>query len=425
MNDGPVPASVQGVALPPLVAFACAPLIVKTLTIRCKVRPEAWSWLEHAGREVNQVWNYVNATSYESLNGYVRKSLPPVTSSKPAKPTKSISSKTHEQAKWLSAFDLSALVAGCGEVFEKIGVDVAQKVCGEFVQKRTQFKKAKLRFRASGGARRALGWIPFKTVNIRQKGNSLTFCGKRIRLFNPEYYLAHRNVALKLREGNFAQNALGEWFLNQVMDVAFASLVPETKGVSSSVGIDPGKDLSLSTGEKLVYAFYREAEGKIANLQRRGHKKQAKFANNKVKNQRLNQQHQDTTRLVREFGEIYIGDNSVARMKRRTKGLKMGKSVSDNAIGQFKTLLSYKGHWAGRKVVLVSERNTTQACCNCGLLNGPKGLKQLGVRKWHCQGCDTWHDRDINSATNMLAAPLSSKNAAFQPRGGLPFAGTR
>jgi transposase len=58
-------------------------------------------------------------------------------------------------------------------------------------------------------------------------------------------------------------------------------------------------------------------------------------------------------------------------------------------------------------------------------LNGPKGLKQLGVRKWQCAGCETVHDRDINSAGNMLTADVSSKNAVFQPRNGLPLAGTR
>jgi hypothetical protein len=78
MNDGLVHACSKGVALPPLLALSFAPLLVKTLTIRCKVRPEAYAWLEQAGREVNQVWNFANATSHESLNSYTRKRLPPV-----------------------------------------------------------------------------------------------------------------------------------------------------------------------------------------------------------------------------------------------------------------------------------------------------------------------------------------------------------
>jgi putative transposase len=424
MNDGFVHADLAGAALPPLLAFACAPLVVKTTTIRCKVMPEAYAWLDQAAREVNQVWNFANATSHEALNSYAYRSLPPGNaSSDPLKIKKPAKEKTREQQKWLSAFDLNALVAGCGEVFDKIGIDVAQKVNAEFVNKRSQFKKSKLKFRSSGGSHRALGWVPFKAANIRQKGNSLTFMGKRIRLFNSDYYFDHRRAAIKVCEGNFAQNSLGEWFFNQVMEIAFVSLGAFTPG--SKVGLDPGKDITLSTGEKLLYSFYREAEEKLAQLQRRGHKKQAKHLNADIKNKRLNQQHQDTTRLIRENSEIYIGDNSVARMKQKKGCVRMGKSISDNAIGQFKTLLQYKGHWAGRRVVLVSEHHTTQACCNCGLLNGPKGLRQLGVRKWQCAGCETVHDRDINSAVNMLTAEPSSKNAAFQPRNGLPLAGTR
>ena len=143
---------------------------------------------------------------------------------------------------------------------------------------------------------------------------------------------------------------------------------------------------------------------------------------NDIKNKRLNQQHQDTTRLIRDYGEFYIGDNSVARMKEKKGVIQMGKSLSDNSIGQFKTLLKYKGHRANRKVVLVSERFTSQACSNCGQRSGPKGLRQLVVRSWSCQDCNARHDRDINAARNMLGAQISTKNTSFQPRNGLPFA---
>jgi putative transposase len=407
-------------------------------------KPESYAWLDQGAREVNHVWNFANATSYESLSSYTRKSLPPVDPKKKkakatyagacgvAKETGSLcepveetvkKEKPYAQKRWLSAFDLSLLVAGCGDTFDRIGSDVAQKVTAEFVNRRSQFKKAKLRFRASGGAKRALGWIPFKAVNIRQKGNSLTFLGKRIRLFNAEYYTHHRKGAIKVCEGSFSQTALGDWYLNQVMEVAFAPLPAFSP--ASKVGMDPGKDIALSTGEKLVYGFYREKEVKIFQLQKRAHKKQCKYVHKKIANQRLNQQHQDTTRLIREHGEIYIGDNSVARMKQKQGPIAMGKSISDNAIGQFKTLLHYKGHWAGRKVVLVSERYTSQACSNCGLRTGPRGLRELVVRNWVCEACEASHDRDVNAAMNMLHSPLSSKNTSFQPRSGLPFAGTR
>jgi hypothetical protein len=35
-------------------------------TLRLKVKAEAYTWLNAAAIEVNQVWNYANATSYKA-----------------------------------------------------------------------------------------------------------------------------------------------------------------------------------------------------------------------------------------------------------------------------------------------------------------------------------------------------------------------
>jgi transposase len=33
---------------------------------------------------------------------------------------------------------------------------------------------------------------------------------------------------------------------------------------------------------------------------------------------------------------------------------------------------------------------------------GPKGIAELGIRSWVCAECGVAHDRDINSARNIL-----------------------
>ena len=40
-----------------------------TTTLHLKIRPEAWAWLDQAAREVNQVWNWANATSRDAIQG--------------------------------------------------------------------------------------------------------------------------------------------------------------------------------------------------------------------------------------------------------------------------------------------------------------------------------------------------------------------
>jgi transposase len=80
----------------------------------------------------------------------------------------------------------------------------------------------------------------------------------------------------------------------------------------------------------------------------------------------------------------------------------MAKSVLDSGWGMLKQMLQYKGEHAGRSVLIVNERNTSRACSNCGSFTGPKGLKQLAVRSWVCANCGELHDRDVNSARNIL-----------------------
>jgi len=82
---------------------------------------------------------------------------------------------------------------------------------------------------------------------------------------------------------------------------------------------------------------------------------------------------------------------------------RLAKSVLDSGWGMLRRMLQYKGEHAGRSVEVVSERNTSRVCSQCGALSGPQGLRQLAVRAWTCSGCGEPHDRDVNAARNILA----------------------
>lgn len=81
---------------------------------------------------------------------------------------------------------------------------------------------------------------------------------------------------------------------------------------------------------------------------------------------------------------------------------RMAKSVLDSGWGMLKNQLVYKSQKAELKFKIVNERNTTRECSCCGQLTGPSGLRGLGVRSWVCPSCGLEHDRDINSARNIL-----------------------
>ena len=84
-----------------------------TRTLRLKVRGESNAWLNAAAIEVNQVFNWCNATSIDAADRNRR-----------------------GHAKFLSGFDLCRLSAGATEFFDRIGADSIQRICVEYAAKR-------------------------------------------------------------------------------------------------------------------------------------------------------------------------------------------------------------------------------------------------------------------------------------------------
>ncbi len=339
-------------------------------TLRLKVKAESYPWLNAATVEVNRVWNWGNATSAKAARPFAG------------------------TAKWLSGFDLDKLSAGAAECFEQIGSGTIQRVNAEVATRRRQFKKAQLRWRVSRGAKRSLGWVPFKAAQLKRNGKSLRFAGKSFRLF--EHALLEGS---KWRCGCFAQDSIGDWWLCIPVERAIAPRVARHEDVGLDLGLK--ETVATSDGEKLEAGrFYRDIEQKIARAQRRGHKRQAKRLHRTAARRRKDALHKFSTKIVDQYQRIFVGDvSSVKLVKTR-----MAKSVLDAGWGMLKTQLQYKGRQAGRGVLIVSERYTTRACSSCGTLAGPAGLDMLDVRIWVCSGCGDTHDRDVNAAKNILSA---------------------
>jgi IS605 OrfB family transposase len=335
------------------------------------VKREAYSWLNAAAVEVNAVWNWANETSHKAARPYAGK------------------------GKWLSGFALNNLSAGASACFEHIGADTVQRINGEFATKRHAAKRSRLRWRVSRGARRSLGWVPFKAASIKRKGVGVRFCGKAFRVFE-----TGRLDGVKFRDGCFAQDAVGDWWLC----VPVSAPGEQTAAPQDAVGIDLGlKDAAVtSDGQRLESRSYRHLEPKIAQAQRRGHKRQAKRLHRKAKRQRLDAIHKFSSLLVRQNQQIYVGDVSSTKLAKT----RMAKSVLDSGWGMLRSQLQYKGEHAGRTVKVVPEYNTTRVCSSCGCASGPSGLRQLVVRQWECGGCGAAHDRDVNAARNILAVGL-------------------
>jgi len=263
-------------------------------TLRLKVKAESYAWLNAAAIEVNQCWNYANEISFRAAHPFAG------------------------PRRWLSAFDLDRLTAGATEYFERIGSDTIQRVNAEYAVRRKQAKKAKLRFRVSRGPKRSLGWVPFKAEQLRLRGRVIRLSGKHFRVFERE-----RLEGVRLKSGCFAQDSVGHWWLC----VAVEQPVPASAPAKTDVGIDLGlKTAATSDGEKLEAGhFYRDIEGKIAQAQRRGHKRQARRLHRTAKRRRADALHKFSSHLIGTYSTIFIGDVSSARLVRT----RMAKSVLD------------------------------------------------------------------------------------------------
>ena len=101
-----------------------------------------------------------------------------------------------------------------------------------------------------------------------------------------------------------------------------------------------------------------------------------------------------------------ITDNCVAficedlAVKNMMKSRHLSKSIASVGWSQFLTMVQYKMERAGKYFRKISRwYPSSQTCGCCGYKN--TDVKDLGVRKWKCPKCGTWHDRDVNAQQNI------------------------
>ncbi|WP_336879756.1 RNA-guided endonuclease TnpB family protein [Providencia rettgeri] len=297
---------------------------------------------------------------------------------------------------WLSVFDIQKLTSGIQkERGWTIGSATIQEVIAEHGKARKQFKRSKLRWRISGGSKRSLGWVPFKSRAAVWKNGQVKFAGHYFKVWD-SYGLS----GYTFRAGSFSEDSRGRWYFNICVQVE----CQPTEG-KTAVGIDLGlKDYATpSHGEKLARGnFYRDLEPALGKAQRAHKKARVRAIHAKIKNRRKDTLHKFSTAIVNANAAIFVGDVSSSKLAKT----KMAKSVLDAGWSMLKTQLEYKA--IARSVVfqVVNESYSTQVCSCCGTIpsSSPKGRVDLEIREWICCECGTAHDRDVNAAKNILAA---------------------
>ena len=332
----------------------------KTVKIRIK-DSSACKVLNRMARSINFVWNYCNETSYTAVKA---------------------------NSQWLSYNDLQTLTKGANKDLELNSASV-QMVCREYVTRRKQFKKRKLRWRG----KKSLGWIPFRHDCIKFKDGKINFNKSTYKVFQPE-----RLPVGKYKSGEFCQDARKRWYICIPVECEEEELTGH-----GEVGIDLGlKDVAtLSSGKKVSNGrYYRMMERRLGVAQKAGKKRLAKTIHAKIRNKRLDDLHKASTEIAEENKLIVVGQFGAKKLAKT----RMAKSINDAGTSIFRTMLKYKASARGHRYIEVSEYLSTQICSSCGKVpaSAPKGVKDLGVREWVCSICNAVHDRDVNAAMNIL-----------------------
>lgn len=353
---------------------------VKTLKLR--IRDKHRGFLEELSENVNLVWNYVNDLSSKSIK---------------------------QKSKFLSEFDIHKYTVGSNKELN-LHSQTIQCISKEYVTRRKQFKKSKLKWRTSSGPRKSLGWIPFNTNVVKYKNGQLYYNGTYFKFWD-SYNLRKE---MSFGSGSFNQDSKGRWYISLTVKEESSKIVKGENPVGIDLGCksfasfsDGSEPLNLPVSIKTFEAARRKAQSK-------NKKKRSKSLSLKISNIRKDYLHKESSKLVKKYNKIFVGNVG-------TKSLIKGNSLTGKSKNQvnssyhqgwfmFKTMLIQKSLRAEALFKEVDESFSTQKCSSCGDLSGPKGKKGLTVREWIYSNCGSSHNRDENAAKNILQTGLNLSN---------------
>lgn len=255
------------------------------------------------------------------------------------------------------------------------------------------------------------GFPRFKSVN---RYNSFTYPQSGFKIKGSKLTLSkigsikikvHRQIEGKIKTCTIKRNALDQWFAIFVTEQADIPKIP----IETAIGIDLGLEHAVTTsnGDFTDYpGYYRNEEEKLKkahkNLSRKklgsSNRNKARIhlakAYHKVTNIRDEFLHQTSRILINSADAIIFEDLSISGM---IQNRSFAKSIQDVSWGKLIAFTQSKAERAGKSVILVDPRNTSQICSSCETIV----KKDLSVRIHECPACGLILHRDHNAALNI------------------------
>jgi len=254
----------------------------------------------------------------------------------------------------------------------------------------------------------------FPRFKGKDRFNSITFpsYGNGIQIKNGKLYIQnvghiriklHRNLEGKIKTVTIKRKN-GRFYASFSCNEVPQNILPIS---DKEIGIDVGiKSFAVMSNGQVIEnpKYLKQSEAELKEIQSQYSKKRSKNLkrklarlHEKVSNQRKDFQHKLSKEIVDNFGYIFVEKLQPKQMVENNYRI-MSKYINDTAWAQFFNFLRYKAESAGRTMIEVNPKNTTQACSRCGKIVP----KDLSVRIHDCPYCNLKIGRDLNSAYNIL-----------------------
>lgn len=232
----------------------------------------------------------------------------------------------------------------------------------------------------------------------------------------------HREIEGDIKTCTIKKTTTGKWY------VCFSvKMIIEKPKVAckTQVGLDLGINTfaMLSDGNKIeTVKHLKQKKKQLVKAQRilakkkRGSKNRHKarhrvaLVHEQVANSRMDFLHKASRKLVNSYDRIVFENLKISNMTRSSRGTVdnpgkmvkqkagLNRNMLDMSWGLFLGMITYKAEEAGKEVVGVDPRNTSQLCSQCGSLV----TKALSDREHSCPFCSLKMDRDLNASINIL-----------------------
>jgi putative transposase len=266
----------------------------------------------------------------------------------------------------------------------------------------------------TAGFPRFKGFDRYDSLTLKQAGWKLNGSVLNIPKLGIFKLKLHRQIPLSAKIKTVTiRRSCNKWYVCFSCD----NIIPKVlKPVNKSIGIDVGCEsfLTDSNGLKIENPrWLNKSTERITTLQQKlskqikgsGKRKKTKLllskTHKKVSNQRLDFHHKVAKHYVDNYGLICH-----EKMNAFTSFTGLNRSMRDVAWFQFFNILNAKAEEAGRTIVKVPAKNTSQQCSQCLEIVS----KTLDVRVHTCPLCKCSLDRDFNSALNILRLGSSRRD---------------